>query len=170
MIFEKPSQTERKELVVVDAGKYEVTVNAKRKPKKNGDGENLLVCYHIREDVEQPFKGEAVFEFIAKDKKNPDWFDMKKLAALLYTQENTKGFNPEFGEGAEGQDEYIQYINGIHCTIEVTKEYDSYRDDDVNKVVYLSYRESEWDKTHPVGGETAAKTEEETVTSDDIWF
>lgn len=146
MVFTEQNNT--RERVVVDAGTYEVTITAARRPRKDGTGDNLNVMFKIRDDVDQPFKNEAVFEIITRDKNVPVWFDLKKTEALFFTQKYTIGFNPnkEFLDTREGVDEFIQYINGKHCKIEVTKEYDDYWGDDTNKVKYLSYAPSDVDK------------------------
>lgn len=126
------------EFPVVDGGDYEVVLKVERKLTKDNSKEFVNLDFMIRDDIEQKFKGSHVFDKAWKDTTNPQWFDLKKLGAILVTQKGKEGYKTEFEE----VDEFIQYINGISLIVTVEKKYDDYSQKEINSIKYLSYKPS----------------------------
>lgn len=126
------------EYPVVDAGKYEVVLNIKKKWSKDNSTDYGNCDFFIRNDKEATdanelnakWKGSHVFEKIYRDKVNPEWFNLSRLGELLVTQKNKKDYRTIFDE----LDELIQFLNGRTLVVEVEKKYDDYFQKEVNVV------------------------------------
>ena len=132
---------------LIDAGDYEFSVSAEIKKAKNSNVDYLSVAFKIREDVDQKFKNTVIFESFFRDKDNPEWFDLRKSGALIVTQ---KG-KPDYTNKFDDVEEFVQYINGIHCIASVEVVFDDNLNRDVNRIIRRSYKPSKWDtEDHPV--------------------
>ena len=124
---------------LIDAGTYEVVLKISKKSTKDGKGTYLNLDFMIRDDIEQKFQKQHVFEKAFPDPTNEKWFDTRKLANILVTQQNREGYKKEW----ENCDELILWLNDSTLKITVEKVFDDYRNEEVNRVKMRSYEATE---------------------------
>lgn len=147
--------SDKEERDLIKDGDYEVILDTAevRSYKSDSSKKYLSLKFIIRQDVEQPHCGRAIFESVFRDKTNPDQFDHRKLQKIILTQKGKDTFQNKFAN----EDELIQYINGLTMQIHITcKEPDEYHDEAFNEVKYLSYKPSTV-KLQEIGSKTESK-------------
>ena len=121
---------------LIDAGDYEVVLKISKRSTKDGKGTYLNLDFMIRDDVEQKFQKQHVFEKAFQDLVNEQWFDTKKLANILVTQQHREDYKKEW----DSCDELILWLNDSTLKITVEKIFDDYRNEEVNRVKMHSYK------------------------------
>jgi hypothetical protein len=79
--------------------------------------------------VDQAFKGRIVFEDIWKERET-QFFNRKRLNQLLGTQNMTDG------KVFESINEVLTALVGANLVIKVNKEFDDYRQEEINRVYF----------------------------------
>lgn len=114
---------------LIDDGKYEVFIKEASIKTTPSGKEKISIQFKIREDVDQAFKGRIVFEDIWKERET-QFFNRKRLNQLLGTQNMTDG------KVFESINEVLTALVGANLVIKVNKEFDDYRQEEINRVYF----------------------------------
>ena len=144
---------------LIDDGEYEITLKAEIRQSRKGDSEYLNLTYTIREDVDQKFKGERVYDRLFKDRIYTDFFDFRRTNEIIITQPNGK-------RHFETVDEVVQYLNGLKFIIKIETVYNEDLGRDVNRIVRRSCKPTK----HPDTGVIEHNTTTLEIKDDELPF
>lgn len=125
---------EKNDFELIADGEYEVIITDCGVKTLSTGSEKLAICYKIRDDVEQGFKGRLVFEDIWHEKENPQVFNRRRINQLLSTQEIKDGTT------FENEEALSKFLVGKYLVVVVGKEFNDYLGKDLNRVKY--YKDS----------------------------
>lgn len=93
--------------------------------------EKLSVMFRIRSDIDgQAYGNKCLFDDIWKEKESPEHFNRKRLNMLIGTQDIKDG------TVFETINDIINMLIGCCVRIHVTKVFDDYHGEEVNKIAY----------------------------------
>ncbi len=111
-------------------GDYEVAVEkAELKTLKSGKIK-ISLWLRVRSDIEQEGKGRVVFDDIWKEKEHPEFFNRKRLNAIL------GAVGTKDGTVFDTIQDVLSAIQGTHLIAHVVQEYDEYHDETINRVKF----------------------------------
>lgn len=155
------------EFELIDDGTYEVVLERIDNKQSNRNGKitkYLNLTFAIRNDVNQSFKNRKVWYTIFA-RENDKAFNFNEINALIITQEGRKDYKRHFKDF----DEILQYLIGLHMTLDVAIEFNQFKGKDDNVIVNGSFKPSVWDTKTP-----EEKTQEQldpiTIPDDDLPF
>jgi hypothetical protein len=114
---------------LIDDGKYEVYIKEALIKTTPSGKEKISIQYKIRDDIEQKFQNRIIFEDIWKE-RDTEFFNRKRLNQLLGTQ------HLEDGKVFDGIQDLLASLVGANLVIKVNKEFDDYRQEEINRVYY----------------------------------
>lgn len=114
---------------LIDEGKYEVFIKEAVIKSTPSGKEKISIQFKIRDDVEQKFQNRIVFEDIWKE-RDTQFFNRKRLNQLLGTQKF------EDGKVFETIQDLLATLVGKNLVVKVNKEFDDYRNEEVNNVYF----------------------------------
>ena len=145
---------------LIDDGKYEVFIKEAVIKTTPSGKEKISIQFKIRDDVDQAFKGRIIFEDIWKE-RDTEFFNRKRLNQLMGTQ------NFEDGKAFDSINDVLVALVGGNLVIKVNKEFDDYRQEEINRVYYY---ETTKQKAQTVGETKSKNLEKIEIADEDLPF
>jgi hypothetical protein len=114
-------------------GDYEVAVEkAELKTLQSSGKIKISLWLRIRSDVEQEGKGRVVFDDIWKEKEHPEFFNRKRLNAIL------GALDTKDGTVFDTIQDLLSAIRGGHLIAHVVQEFDQFHGETINRVKFYN--------------------------------
>lgn len=130
-------------------GDYEVAVEKAELRTLQSGKIKISLWLRVRSDVEQEGKGRVVFDDIWKEKEHPEFFNRKRLNAILGALETKDG------TVFDTIQDVLSAIQGGHVIAHVVQEFDDRRGETINRVKFYNKSKAKPQSLAPATSGTA---------------
>lgn len=140
---------------LIEKGDYEVIIVKAELLQAETGTKYMNLSMKIREDVEQDFQGEMLYERLWQNKTTGE-YNLRRFNNICKSAGIPEGTN------FENENEFLKEIEGKVFQVNVAVVYDDYRQEDVNTILY--YHSTE--KPFKTAEKAVKKAVEETIEND----
>jgi hypothetical protein len=156
------TEVENNDYELLIEGEYEVTLEKINTAETQSGKKKLDITFRVKDiEGQEKFKNRLIWDTIWKE-RDTEFYNRKRLNSLLGTQ------RIQSGTVFENINEIIESLSNANVRIKVLKEFDEYRQKDVNRVHYYMSTQIEELKPKTLDQQIKASPKEETITLEDL--